>query len=402
MSGATGVVAFYTPLKHPFETEASGDREIARMLLAALGRCGLRPELASRLLTWRRGFEPDEVERVERRAAWVAETVVRRYRRRPPADRPRLWVSYQNYHRCPDLIGPVAATALDIPYVLVDPAVSRKSRQSRFRPWLAAARLALRRADLIVAMSPRDLPALARLRGARFAASRLVWLPPAIEPGRFDVDRAERAAHRQALAARCGGGPVVLCVAMMRAADKLDSYRLLVSALARLHAEAPSRPWRLVVVGDGPARAQVEATLAGLPPARVCLLGALPPDALPPVYLGADLFAFPGLGEALGLVYLEAAAAGLPVVACRGPGPEVMIAPEGGLMTEPTPAAFAMALATLLGDEAHRQALGGAARRFVLAERTMAAFARRLDEGLARLGLPATPTHGAALAPTVP
>jgi glycosyltransferase involved in cell wall biosynthesis len=372
-------LAFYTPLKHPFQPDPSGDREIARALMCALSACGFLPEPASRLLTWRRRFDPAEVERLERRAALVADALVRRYRRRTPADRPRLWLTYQNYYRCPDLLGPVVATALDLPYVLVDTALSRASRRTPFRPWVSAARQAVRRADLIFAMSPRDLPRLAALRGGRFAAERLRLLPPAVDLARFEADPAVRARHRAALVARVTApdGPLLLCVAMMRTADKLDSYRLLAAALARVPA-----PWRLVVVGDGPARPDVEAALAPLPPERVALVGVVEPDALTGYYLGADLLAFPGLGEALGLVYLEAAAAGLPVVACAGAGPEVMVAPDGGLLTAATPEAFAAGVAALLADPDRRRALGAAARRFVAAERSQAALERRLRDGL--------------------
>ncbi len=382
MSGVRA--AFYTPLKHPFQPEASGDREIARTLMRALSACGFEPELASRLLTWRRRFDAAEAERLERHAALVADRLVRRYRRRSPADRPRLWLTYQNYYRCPDLLGPAVTAALDVPYVLVDPAVSSASRRTPFRPWVSAARQAVRRADLIFAMSPRDLPRLAALRGPRFAAERLRVLPPAIDLARFDADTAARARHRAALAARvpAADGPLLLCVAMMRAADKLASYRLLAAALARLAA-----PWRLVVVGDGPARGDVEAALAPLPPGRVALVGAVEPEALPAFYLGADLLAFPGLGEALGLVYLEAAAAALPVVACAGPGPSAMVAPEGGVLTGPTPEAFATGLAGLLADPDRRRAMGAAARRLAATERSQPAFERRLRDGLARLHL---------------
>jgi glycosyltransferase involved in cell wall biosynthesis len=379
-----GRAAFYTPLKHPFQREASGDREIARSLMRGLAARGFEVELASRLSSWRRRFEPADAERLERRAGLVADVLVHRYRRRSPGDRPRLWLTYQNYHRCPDLIGPVVATALDVPYVLVDTAVSTASRHTPFRAWASAARQAVRRADLVFAMSPRDLPRLAALRGARFAAERLCLLPPAVDVARFDADAAARARHRAWLAGRvvAPDGPLLLCVAMLRSADKLDSYRLLAAALARLPG-----PWRLVVVGDGPARHEVETLLAPLPAGRVALVGAVEPEALAPFYLGADVLAFPGLGEALGLVYLEAAAAGLPVVACEGPGPTAMVAPAGGVLTRPDPEAFAAALAGILGDPAGREAMGAAARRFAAAERSQAALEQRLGAGLARLTL---------------
>jgi glycosyltransferase involved in cell wall biosynthesis len=169
---------------------------------------------------------------------------------------------------------------------------------------------------------------------------------------------------------------------MMRAADKLDSYRLLAEALAGV-----SAPWRLVVVGDGPDRAAVVSALGRLPPERVALAGALEPEALPAFYLGADLFVFPGLGDALGLVYLEAAAAGLPVVACAGPGPTTMVAPGGSVLAEPTAPAFGAAVAALLSDPARRAAMGEAGRHWIAAERTRETFAARLASGLSLLSL---------------
>jgi glycosyltransferase involved in cell wall biosynthesis len=380
--------AFYTPLKHPFEPEASGDREIARILMHGLHAAGLEPELASRFLTWRRTFAPAEAERLERRAAIIATTLVGRYRRRPAARRPRVWVTYQNYYRCPDLIGPSVALALGVPYVLVDTAVSTRSRATPFRPWVAAARVALRLAALIFAMSPRDLPRLAALRGSHFAETRLVLLPPAVDVARFEAGSADRAVGRaRLLGTEPGEVPILLSVAMMRRADKLDSYRLLGAALHRIHQAAPTRPWHLVVAGDGPARPEVEAALATLPAGRVTLLGAVPPEALPPLYLAADVFVFPGLGDALGLVFLEAAAAGLPVVACRGPGPDYTVAPGGGILTTPTPEAVADGIRGLLDQPARRRELGATARRFAVAERSVEGLHRRLGEGLARLGV---------------
>ncbi len=389
--GAPRLLAFYTPLKHPADPEPSGDRQIARALLASLRLLGFQPELASRLRTWRRTFEPLEAARLAERARLTAALLVARYRRRAPAARPALWLTYQNYYRAPDFLGPAVATSLAVPYVLVDAAVSTRSRRTPFRPWASAARLAVRRADLLFAMSPRDLPRLAALRGPRFAAERLRLLPPGVDLRPYAVSPAERAAHRHALATRfpVADGPILLCVAMMRAVDKLDSYRLLAAALAHLRRERPALAWRLAVVGDGPARPEVEAALAPLPHQRVRFLGALPPDTLPALYLGADLFAFPGLGDALGLVYLEAAAAGLPTVACRGPGPEVMVPPGGGRLTDPTPEAFAAALGELLADAGARGRMGETAARFVVAERSLETLQQRLAEGLAVLAAPA-------------
>jgi glycosyltransferase involved in cell wall biosynthesis len=284
-------------------------------------------------------------------------------------------------------VGPTVATALAIPYVLIETYLSRKSRRAPFRPWVSAARLAARRADLIFLMSPRDRPGVAACRGARFAAERILDLPPAVDAARFDASAEQRAACRATMARRFAEpeGPVILAVAAMREVKKLEPYRMLADALASLHAATPARPWRLAVVGDGPARPAVVEALSVLPSGRVAFLGTLAPEVLPAAYLGADLFAFPGRFH---VVYLQAAAAGLPVVACAGPEPDPMVAPGGSLLTSPTPDAFARGVARLLDDPALRSTMGAAARRFVVTDRTLAAFQDRLAAGLSLLGLP--------------
>ena len=71
---------------------------------------------------------------------------------------------------------------------------------------------------------------------------------------------------------------------------------------------------RLVVVGDGPARAALERQFAGLP---AVFMGYLRGQRLSQAYASADIFVFPSRLETFGLVVIEAMAAGLPVVAAR-------------------------------------------------------------------------------------
>ncbi|MCY1251314.1 D-inositol-3-phosphate glycosyltransferase [compost metagenome] len=89
---------------------------------------------------------------------------------------------------------------------------------------------------------------------------------------------------------------------------------------------------------------------------------------------------WPGCGEAYGLAYLEAQAAGLPVVAQRTAGvPEVVRDGETGLLTRDGDiGAYAAAMRDLIEDPAGRKRLGAAARRFVHEERSFPAAARRL------------------------
>ena len=71
---------------------------------------------------------------------------------------------------------------------------------------------------------------------------------------------------------------------------------------------------RLVLVGDGPARAELERYFAGFP---VTFMGYLRGERLSQAYASADIFVFPSRLETFGLVVIEAMAAGLPVVAAR-------------------------------------------------------------------------------------
>jgi len=73
----------------------------------------------------------------------------------------------------------------------------------------------------------------------------------------------------------------------------------------------------LVIVGDGPARAEIEQELAGVP---VIFTGYLRGEALAEAYASADIFAFPSITETFGQVVLEAMASRLPVVGLLSEG----------------------------------------------------------------------------------
>jgi glycosyltransferase involved in cell wall biosynthesis len=79
----------------------------------------------------------------------------------------------------------------------------------------------------------------------------------------------------------------------------------------------------LALVGDGPARAELEAAFAG---SAVTFAGTLSGAELTAAYASADLFAFPSTTDTLGLVLLEAMASGLPVVAARSPASAELVA----------------------------------------------------------------------------
>jgi glycosyltransferase involved in cell wall biosynthesis len=102
---------------------------------------------------------------------------------------------------------------------------------------------------------------------------------------------------------------------------------------------ASRHPGTRVVVGDGPARAALEAKF---PEAK--FLGPLFGGALAGAFAGADVFVFPSRTDTFGLVMIEALACGTPVAAFPVPGPIDVLTPETGAMREDLTEAIAAAL----------------------------------------------------------
>jgi len=349
-------IAFYCPLKPPDHPTPSGDRRMARELMAALQGAGAEVALASRLRT--RLGQPDEAafdalvsvgrQEADRLiAGWTTD----------PATRPDLWLTYHCYHKAPDLVGPVVARALGLPYALVEASVAAKRASGPWSQGYAAALDAVRLAGRIFCPNPGDAEGLVpHVAGPDV----LVDLPPFLDGAPYRAARAEHAAQRMAWAARLGlpaddGAVWCLSVGMMRP-DKLASYRSLAAALRLV----PPTGWHIILVGDGLQRAAVEADFAGLP---VRFAGQLGADDLTALYGAADLFLWPAINEAYGFALLEAQTAGLPGVIGHGLGTQNIVRQgETGLLVPVADAvAFANSVSGLLADPARRDAMGRAA-----------------------------------------
>ena len=156
--------------------------------------------------------------------------------------------------------------------------------------------------------------------------------------------------------------PVVLSVA--RQYRRKDTATLLAAlpAVLRRHPAA-----RLRIVGGGPELPALRARARALGLGEsVRFLGEVQGDrAVRREYRLADVFCLPSLQEGFGIAFLEAMAAGLPVVgAACGAVPEVVPNGEAGLLVPPRdPEALAAALIRLLGDAELRRRLGRAGRR---------------------------------------
>ena len=373
-------VAFYAPLKPPDHPLPSGDRRMARSLLAALGEAGYRTELASRLRSYERAGDPLRQHRLRTVGERLGDRLLRRYAARVPDERPRAWLTYHAYHKSPDWLGPRVTRSLGLPYLLAEASFAPKQADGPWRDGHGASERGIRSADVVLALTRVDAECLAPLIAP---PAELRLLPPFLDPAPFHAARAGSARHRTELATRFGLDPArpwLLAVAMMREDVKRDSYLLLARALARLR----HRPWQLLVVGDGPARLEIEAELMRLGPDRVRLAGAMAEADLPACYAATDLFVWPAIREAYGLAMLEAEASGLPVVAGRGGGVEEVVrdGATGILTTARDADAFAEATARLLDDPQERRAMGDRAARFVVDERSLSSAASMLASAI--------------------
>lgn len=362
-------VLFHTPLKPPDSPLPSGDREMARGLVRLLGKLGHRVVMPTLCRVAPGVPAAGQHLALERQARIQARRIIARWRalpRRHP-ERFDLWFTYHCYYRKPDWLGPLVSRALAIPYVIAEASHAPRRAEGPTRLGHRAAERALAAARLVLTVNPRDWPGV-KSRLHNRAQQR--WLPPFIDTAPFRV----AAAHRTA-----NDPPLLLAVGMMRSRDKLASYRVLGEALALL----ADRPWQALLVGDGPARTQVEALLAPFG-AQVRFAGALPHARLAALYATADLYLWPAINEAYGMALLEAQAAGLPVVAGRTGGvPAVVADGESGLLTPVGDAkAFAAAVRRLLDDPAERARLGAQAQAYVAQRHDDRAAARTLAAAL--------------------
>jgi glycosyltransferase involved in cell wall biosynthesis len=355
-------VAFYAPLKPPDHPVPSGDRRVAQLFLAALRLAGHDAFVASRFRSYEGRGDPLD----QARLAAVGARLCRRFLsrcREAPDTAPELWFTYHLYHKAPDWLGPVVADALRIPYVVAEASDAPKQA---FGPWAAgreAAEEAIRRADAVIGLNRTD-------RDYILPLLRDPWRWVAFKPF---LDAASYGPETRADV----GPPRLIAVAMMRYGDKLASYQILGDALSRLL----DLPWSLEVVGDGPARSDVEHALEPLKE-RVNWTGALDPTGIAKRLATADICVWPALNEAFGMALLEAQASGLPVVAGGGGGVSEIVVPElTGLLVAPGDSyAFAAAVRSLIVDRGRRDAFGGVARTRVREQHDLPTAARRLDE----------------------
>ena len=224
-----------------------------------------------------------------------------------------------------------------------------------------------------------EYPAAACVRTAGRAVPHVV-IPPGVDPQRFrPLDGAERAEVRRKYRID-PERPLVLGLSRLVPRKGFD---VLIRAVAGLDDSV-----QLAIAGSGrDERRLMDLAVSHQVHPRVRFLGRLPADEIAPLYASADVFSmlcrdrFGGLeAEGFGIVFVEAAACGVPSVAGRSGGShEAVVDGETGFVVPPRDVdAVRDALARLLGDDALRARLGAAARERAVTELSYDVLARRL------------------------
>jgi len=368
-------IAFYAPLKSPISGTPSGDRLIARQLMACLSDAGHDIATVSRF----RSYDGDGNAERQRRLRQIGRKLADRVCRQLTGNRPDLWFTYHLYHKAPDWIGPHVCRAFGIPYVVAEASFAPKQEKGLWAPGHEAVRDTLRQTRLAIGLTRTDR---ACVEPCLPTTGKYLQLPPFLDWQPF-VDQASGGrTDRRKLSDEYGVDtnlPWLLCVAMMRPGDKTESYRILATSLARIG----SRKWQLLVVGDGANRDLVQSFFAPLG-GRVFWLGRQSRADLVELYKAADIFVWPAVKETPGMCFLEAGAAGLPVVGGNGFGvPDVVIDGQTGLLAKHLDVTgFADKLAFLLDHPSAAREMGKCARQHIRSSHDISVAGGLIDRAL--------------------
>jgi phosphatidylinositol alpha-1,6-mannosyltransferase len=214
---------------------------------------------------------------------------------------------------------------------------------------------------------------VSRYTRSRFApafgpGAALEYLPPGVDSDRFRPDPAARAELRERY--RLGERPTVVCLSRLVPRKGQD---MLIRAMPSIRRRADGAA--LVIVGGGPYLETLRklARECGVAD-QVIFTGGIPGGELPAHHAMADVFAMPcrtrGAGmdvEGLGIVFLEASAAGVPVVAGdSGGAPEAVQHNKTGLVVDGNSVdEIGNAISELLTDRDRAAAMGAAGREWV-------------------------------------
>ncbi len=298
-------IAYYMPFKPMGHPNPSGDLMIGTELHDYFQRKNHDINIVSRLrCRW-----------IYQRPLLWPQLVRERFRvvRKCRRFQPDLWLTYHTYYKAPDLLGPPSCRRLHIPYVIFQGIYSTKRRRNiKTLPGFLLNRFALTSAKMVFTNKRRDELNLKRL----LPEDRVHYVPPGLRPQEFRFSPTARKKLHEKL--QIQGKTVIMTAAMFRPGVKTEGIVEVINACH--HLQKHGKNIALLIAGDGSNRPFLEKMAKEKVPGSVYFLGKIPRPELYRYYSGADVFAFPGINESLGMVYLEAQACRLPVVALQNWG----------------------------------------------------------------------------------
>ncbi len=312
-------IAFYAPFKPLGHKNPSGDLIIARGIVEFLQTRGHNIEVQSTLRARWIYFKP-----------WVWPQLVIdciKCLKNLNKNSPDLWLTYHTYYNAPDIIGPLVCRILNIKYVIFQGIYATKPKR-RFKTIIGfyLNRLALCKADHIFTNKLSDLKNLQRV----IPEDRLTYIRPGIKPNEFKKNEKFGMQQRKkwGIKNKCH---VILTAGMFRDDVKTQGLSWLIRCCARLVQSDIN--FHLVIAGAGRMENHLKNLAQNQIPGHCTFAGKIKREEMYKFYSSGDVFAFPGISESLGMVYLEAQSCSLPVIAFNNGGiPEVVIDKKTGFL----------------------------------------------------------------------
>jgi glycosyltransferase involved in cell wall biosynthesis len=352
LTHCSSTILFYAPLSDASVENISGDKIIAASFVKLFERLGytvLKPSTFS-------SREPKGLPSVQEAIIDAASHEIARIEDLLKFEKPILWVTYHHYHKAPDLLGPVLAKKLNMPYLLIEASLNPKERHGDWSVFYPFVEKAFQKADVILSLNPKDELILDQAEYGR----KNIHFPLIMQPQFFQ--QIDKDLVRQFIADKYSldiGKPWILVVAQMREHKKYDSYIYLKESLDLMN----NQYYELLIIGSGEKESAIRHCFSAMKQAH--FFGVIESKEMPIYYAASDVFAWPGLGEAMGMVYLEAQVMGLPIVLDQRSGGRYFMQPnETGFLTIGTQE-YARHLYMLIKDTVLRQKMGRKAQDFV-------------------------------------
>ncbi len=304
-------IGFYAPFKPLGHPHPSGDQIIAKGLVQSFESHGNSVTITSNL-----------------RCRWIYRSprlllrAFKEFRRLSSSladQKLDCWFTYHSYYKSPDILGPILSRKVECPYIIQQGSYATKfSRQWKTLPGFLLNRYALKKADTLITDRQRDYLNLKRL----VSQDKIHMVKPGISTSEFQFHQESRNQLRSQWQIP-SGTPIICTAAMFRADVKSLGIEWIIDCCQQLVKQQVD--FHLLIIGDGVERNRLHTYAQQLPAGRYRFVGRVPHQEMFRYFSAADLFAFPGFNESLGMVFLEAQCCGLPVVACENGGiPEIM------------------------------------------------------------------------------